>query len=208
MLDVASRPWIPGAWYTLVQLQVGRWMLRICCSPEALLRFDPHFQFWGPVLGLKCSVFSHHLMGGCQNPLWVPGHSGSLHDLGHTKTFLTVLIVWTCISSVQLLSRVQLFATSWTAAHQASLSITNSWSSPKSMPIELVMPSNHLILCRPLLLLPSVFPSIRFFSNQPALRIRWPKYWSFSFNISLPVNTQDWSPLGWTGWISCSPRDS
>ena len=100
MLDVASRPWIPGAWYTLVQLQVGRWMLRICCSPEALLRFDPHFQFWGPVLGLKCSVFSHHLMGGCHNPLWVPGHSGSLHDLGHTKPFLTVLIVWICISSV------------------------------------------------------------------------------------------------------------
>ena len=68
--------------------------------------------------------------------------------------------------------------------HQASLSITNSWSSPKPMSIELVMPSNHLILCCPLLLLPSIFPSIRVFSNESALRIRWPKYWSFRFNIS------------------------
>ena len=70
------------------------------------------------------------------------------------------------------------------AAHQASLSITNSWNLPKPMSIELVMPSNHLILCRPLLLLPSIFPSIRVFSNESALHIRWPKYWSFSFNIS------------------------
>ena len=87
-------------------------------------------------------------------------------------------------SSVQSLSRVQLFATPWTAAHQASLSITNSWSLLKLMPIELVMPSNHLILCHPLLLLPSTFPSIRVFSNESVLRIRWPKYWSFSFSIS------------------------
>ena len=86
--------------------------------------------------------------------------------------------------SVQLLSCVWLFATPWTAAHQASLSITNSWSSPKLMSIEPVMPSNHLILCRPLLLLPSIFPSIRVFSNESALCIRCPKYWSFSFNIS------------------------
>ena len=69
-------------------------------------------------------------------------------------------------------------------AHQASLSITNSWSPPKPMSIELVMPSNHLILCHPLLLLPSIYPSIKFFSNQSVLRIRWPKYWSFSFSIS------------------------
>ena len=86
--------------------------------------------------------------------------------------------------SVQSLCHVRLFATPWTAAHQASLSITNSWSPPKPMSIELVMPSNHLILCRPLLLLPSIFPSIRVFSNESALRIRWPKYWRFSFNIS------------------------
>ena len=87
-------------------------------------------------------------------------------------------------SSVQQLSRVQLFVTTWTAARQASLSITNSQSLPKSMSIESVMPSNHLILCCPPLLLPSVFPSIRVFSNESALRIRWPKYWSFSFSIS------------------------
>ena len=74
--------------------------------------------------------------------------------------------------------------TSWTAACQASLSITNSWSPPKPVSIESVMPSNHLILCRPLLLLPSIFSSIRVFSNESALHIRWPKYWSFSFNIS------------------------
>ena len=87
-------------------------------------------------------------------------------------------------SSVQSLSRVRLFATTWIAARQASLSITNSQSPPKPMSIESVMPSNHLILCRPLLLLPSIFPSIRVFSDESALWIRWPKYWSFSFNTS------------------------
>ena len=87
-------------------------------------------------------------------------------------------------TSVQSLSHVQLFVTTWTAAHQASLSITNSWSLIKLMSIESVMPSNHLILCHPLLLPPSVFPSIRVFSKESVLHIRWPKYWSFSFNIS------------------------
>ena len=87
-------------------------------------------------------------------------------------------------NSVQWLSHVRLFAISWTAAHQASLSITNSRSLLKLMSIELVMPSNHLILYRPLLLLPSIFLSIRVFSDESPLRIRWPKYWSFSFNIS------------------------
>ena len=87
-------------------------------------------------------------------------------------------------SSVQLLSHARLFATPWTAAHQASLSITNSQSLLKLMSIESVMPSNHLILCHPLLLLPSIIPSIRIFSNESALHIRWPKYWSFSFSLS------------------------
>ena len=87
-------------------------------------------------------------------------------------------------SSFQSLSRVRLFATPWIAARQASHSITNSRSPSKPMSIELVMPSNHLILCRPLLLPPSIFPSIRVFSNESTLYIRWPKYWSFSFNIS------------------------
>ena len=87
-------------------------------------------------------------------------------------------------SSVQSLSRVQLFVTPWTAARQASLSVTNSQNLFKLMSIESVIPSNHLILCHPLLLLPSIFPSIRIFSNEPVLRIKWPKYWSFSFSIS------------------------
>ena len=86
--------------------------------------------------------------------------------------------------SAQSLSPVQLFATPWTAEHQASLPITNSQSLTKLMSIESMMPSNHLILCRPLLLLPSIFPSIRVFSNESVLHIRWPKYWSFSFSIS------------------------
>ena len=94
---------------------------------------------------------------------------------------MVVLIV---ISSIQSLGHVRLFATPWTAARQASLSITNSRSLLKLMSIESVMPSNYLILCCPLLLLPSIFPSIRVFSNESVLCIRWPKYWSFSFSIS------------------------
>ena len=88
------------------------------------------------------------------------------------------------ISSVQSLSRVQLFVTPWIATCQASLSITNSWSFLKLMSIESVVPSSHLILCRPLLLLPSIFPSIRDFFNESVFHIRWPKYWSCSFSIS------------------------
>ena len=93
-----------------------------------------------------------------------------------------------CISSVQSLTHVLLFATAtpWTAAHQASLCITNSWSLLKLISIEMVMPSSHLILCHPLLLLPSIFPSIRVFSKESTLRMRWPKYWSFGFSISPP----------------------
>ena len=97
------------------------------------------------------------------------------------------MLLMSLLSSVQSLSHVQLFATPWTAARQASLSITNSWNLLKLMSIESVMPSNHLILCHPLLLLPSIFPNIRVFSNESALHIRWPKYWSFSFSI-IPSN--------------------
>ena len=99
------------------------------------------------------------------------------------------LLVAGSVSSVQLLSHVQLFVTPWTAARQASLSAANSRSLLKLMFIESVMPSSHLILCHPLLLPPSIFPSIRVFSNESFLRIRWPKYLSFSFNIS-PSNEQ------------------
>ena len=103
-----------------------------------------------------------------------------------TNTFIEIIIQphLLFLSSVQSLSCVQLFAAPWSAEHQASLSITNSSSLLKLMPIKSVMPSNHLILCRPLLLLPSIFPSVRVFSNESVLRIRWPKYWSFSLNIS------------------------
>ena len=100
--------------------------------------------------------------------------------------FITVSLLYLLLSfsSVQLLSRVQLFATPWIPARQASLSITNLWSSVKLMSIKLVMPSSHLILCHPLLFLPPIPPSIRVFSNESTLRMRWPKYWSFSFSIS------------------------
>ena len=108
-------------------------------------------------------------------------------------------------SLVQSLSHVRLLATH-EPARQASLSITNSQSPPKPMSIELVMPSNHLTLCCPLLLLPSMFPSIRVFSNESALLIRWPKCWSFSFNITPSNKHPDWSPLGWTGWISLQSK--
>ena len=131
----------------------------------------------------------------------------------YSATLLSLLSVLIVFSSVQLLSHVRLFATPWPAACQASLSITNSLSPPKPMSIVSVMPSNHLILCRRLLLLPPIPPSIRVFSNESALRIRWPKYWSFSFNSS-PSNEHpglisfrmDWSPLGWTGWISLQSK--
>ena len=103
-------------------------------------------------------------------------------------------------SSLQSLSRVRLFAAPWTAARQASLSITNSWSLLKLMSLELLMPSNHLILCHPLFLPPSIFPSIRIFSNESVLNIRWPKYWSFSFSIS-PSN--EYSGLISLQWASC-----
>ena len=104
-------------------------------------------------------------------------------------------------SSVQSLSRVRLFVTQWNTARQASLSITNSWSSPKLMCVESVMPSSHLILCRPLPLLPPIPPSIRVFSNESTL-LMWPKYWSFSFSIS-PFNEHSGLvSLAWTSWIS------
>ena len=105
------------------------------------------------------------------------GEGGMIWNIYHWNIYIQ-------FSSVQSLSHVRLFATPWITARQSSLSITNSRSLPKLMYSESVMPSSHLILCRPLLLLPSIFPSIRVFSNKLALCIKWPKYWSFSFNIS------------------------
>ena len=109
------------------------------------------------------------------------------------------------ISSVQSLSHVWLFATPWTSTRQVSLSITNSRSPPKPISIVSVMPSNHLMLCHPLLL-PSIFLSIRVFSNESVLHIRWPSIGVSASASVLPMNTQDWSPLGWTGWISLQSK--
>ena len=119
------------------------------------------------------------------------------HSLTHGKN---------TISPVPSLSRVRLFATPWIAACQASLSITSSWSLHKLMSIESVMPSNHLILYHPLLLLPPIPPRIRVYSNESTLCMRWPKYWVSASTSVLPMNTQDWSPLGWTGWISLESK--
>ena len=110
------------------------------------------------------------------------------------------------LTSVQWLRCVWLFVTPWTATCQASLSNTNSWSLAKLMSIESVMPSNHLILCHPLLLLPSVFPSIRVFSNESALCIRWPNTGASASTSVLPMKIQDWSALAWTGWISLQSK--
>ena len=112
-----------------------------------------------------------------------------------------IILLW--FSSVQLLSHLcdpMDHSTPGLRVHH------QLWSLTKLMSIELVMPSNHLILCRPLLLLPSTFPSIRVFFSESVLCIRWPRYWSFSFNISPSMNIQDWSPLGWTGWISLQSK--
>ena len=141
---------------------------------------------------------SHLLMPSSPSVLYLPQHQG---------LFQWVVRISQSVS--QFSCCVWLFVTPWTAARQASLSITNSRSLFKLMSIESVMPSNHLILCHPLLLPPSIFPSIRVFSNESVLRIRWPKYWSFSYSIS-PFN--EYSGLisfrmDWFG-SPCSPRDS
>jgi len=109
-------------------------------------------------------------------------------------------------SSGQSLSCVRLFATPWIAACQASLSITNSQSLLKLMSIESVRPSNHHVLCCPLLFLPSIFLSSKVFSNELVIHIRWPKYWISASASVLPVNIQDWFPLGWTCWISLQSK--
>ena len=126
-------------------------------------------------------VSSHSLHLIPASPYWLPTNFTSC-----TFSFSDNIepFNWFCLSSVQLLSCVQLFETPWTGARQASMSITNSVSLLKLMSIASVMPSNHLILRHPLFLLPSIFPSIRVFFNESVLRIRWPKYWSFSFSIS------------------------
>ena len=132
--------------------------------------------------GAMLFVYSVAALGNMKDQKFIRGSPWpqDAYNLLRGRTQIT-----TRLSSVQLLSRVWLFATPWIASRQASLSITNSWSSLKLMSIESVMPSSHLILCRPLLLLPPIPPSIRVFSNESTLHMRWPKYWSFSFSIIL-----------------------
>ena len=134
------------------------------------------------------------------------GSQKAEHDLATEQQQEGLSWCLSLFSSAQSLSDVPLFVTPWTAAHQASLSITNSQSSPKLMSIESVMPSSHLILCRPLLLLPSIFPRIRVLSNESALRIRWSKYWSFSFSPSSEYSGLISFRIDW--FDPCSPRDS
>ena len=134
-------------------------------------------------------------------------NTGPLSDIPKDKeTGLILSVVWVFhkIHSVQLLSCVRLFATPWIAAHQASLSITNSQTSLR-LTSESVMPSRHLILCRPLLFLPPIPPSIRVLSNESTLHMRWPKYGVSALASFLPKNTQGWS-LEWTGWISLQSK--
>ena len=127
-------------------------------------------------------------------------------NLHHLRWIFSTPFIFLYVVVVQSLSRVQLFVTPWIAAYQASLSFKNSQSLLKLMSIELVMASNHLILCHPLLLLPSVFPSVRVFSHQSALRIRWPKYWSFSFSIRPFSEYSELIPLGLVGLISLQSK--
>ena len=134
------------------------------CSPETITTLSIGLKKKGVLMSYR--VAQGALFSVMRQPRW-EGSSGENQ-----------------LSSVQSLSHVQLFVTPWTAAHQASLSITNFQNLLKLMSIESVMPSNHLIFCHPLLLAPSIFPSIRVFSNESVLFIRWPKYWSFSFSIS------------------------
>ena len=137
---------------------------------------DFESQFLGRLIRIPGFPRKRDGSGALKEEIGVWNSQGGRKDTFFFSTFLSK-------DSVQL-SRVRLFATPWSAALQASLFITNSQSPPKPMSIESVMPSNHLILYHPLLLLPSILPSIRIFSNESVLRIRWPKYWSFSFNIS------------------------
>ena len=170
---------------------------------------------------MDCSLSGSFIHGILQARLleWVaiPSSRGSLWPRGWTQVswiagrffFFTIWATTEAlysISSVQLLSCVQLFANPWTAASQASLSITNTRSPPKPMSIESVMPSNYLILCCPILLLPSIFPSIRVFSDESALHIRWPDIGVSASASVLAVNTQDSSPLGWSAWISLQSK--
>ena len=135
---------------------------------------------WCQKIYLRENYFQHRIPYSAKSSIKCKSKAKIFSDIEHLKKNCSPLQ----FISLQSLSCVRLFGTPWIAAHQASLFITNSQSLPKPMSIELVMPSSHLILCRPLLLLPPILPSIRIFSNESTLHMRWPKYWSFSFSIS------------------------
>ena len=147
-----------------------------------------------PFLNVKKNREMHLEQTG--HPEYICGFSVRLNTYAAPTVFILAR------SSVQSLSCVRIFETPRIAACQASLFITKSRSSLRLMAIESVMPSTHLILCRPLLLLPPIPPSIRVFSSESTLRMRWPNYWSFSLASFLPKKSQGWSPSEWTGWIS------
>ena len=169
--DMVAQPWgntLPAAREEWAGARLPTPKLDCLCRP-----CEHRSEAWGAAHKAPPALRSLHEIG--ENALPLAWELTSLSSLGWAHLFL--------FSSLQSLSCVRLFATPWAAARQAALSITNSRSLLKLMSTESLMPSNHLILCHPLLLLP-VFPSIRVFSNESALCIRWPKYWSFSFNIS------------------------
>ena len=161
---------------------------------------------------MVCGILTH-TQGANWNPqlLWwkyrvlTTGPSGKFPHRIYFKKYLTLI---NYVVVVQLLSHVQLFVALWTAACQASLSSTISWSLLKLMSIESVMPSNHLVLCGPLLLLPSIFPRIRAFPISHLFPLGGQNVGASTSALALPMNIQDWFPLGWTGWFPCYPKGS
>ena len=172
--------WVPSIFYPgyFVSIKARLPCLHACCWISSVLSYSlQSYALWPTRLLCPWDFLGRNTRVGC-----TPSSRGSSRP--RDQTHVSLHLLHHQFSSVQSLSRVWLFATPWTAAHQASLSNTSSQSLPNLMSIESVMPSNHLILCHPLLLLPSIFPSIRVFSNESALWFRWPKYWSFSFSVS------------------------
>ena len=158
----------------MVSYDISLWYHMICLSLSGLLSIIIIRSIYVATNGIISIFFNG----------WIIFHYVYIYRIYKLiYIYIYIYIYSVQFSSVQSLSRIRLFATPWIAARQASLSITNSWSSLRLTTIELVMPSSHLILCRPLLLLPPIPPSIRVFSNESTLHMRWPKYWSFSFSI-------------------------
>ena len=178
---------LPHKHITYMHMQTKHYAATQCSHTTPELMYS-RMHAW--LLGLTLQVM---VQGSGHNKIWETKRKSVCIDVHrHTHTLSHNIKINSKFSSVQSLSRVWLFATLWIAARQASLSITSSRSSLRLTSMESVMPSSHLILFCPLLLLPPIPPSIRVFSNESTLCMRWPKSWSFSFSIILPKNTQDW----------------